>query len=125
MATLKMQVRAREGRVRQLENVVRALCSAYKVPLPPATTAGATAGEGGNGTATAAPDPVAMQNDGETNRNGGQLMEQEGEREEELVKNLFAGEDGGELDEDMVVDEDALDMDNGGGRARKEMWVHQ
>lgn len=35
MAALRMQVRARDGRVKQLEAVVRALCSAYAVPLPP------------------------------------------------------------------------------------------
>lgn len=39
MATLRMQVRARDGRVRQLEAVVRALCSAYAVPLPPSVIA--------------------------------------------------------------------------------------
>lgn len=34
MTTLREQVRARDGRVKQLEAVVRALCSAYAVPLP-------------------------------------------------------------------------------------------
>lgn len=35
MAELRMQIRDRDARVRQLEAVVRALCSAYSVPLPP------------------------------------------------------------------------------------------
>lgn len=35
MTSLRAQVRARDGRVKQLEAVVRALCSAYAVPLPP------------------------------------------------------------------------------------------
>lgn len=35
MAHLKQQLRLRDVRVHQLESVVRALCSAYAVPLPP------------------------------------------------------------------------------------------
>lgn len=34
MAALRSEVRERDGRVRQLEAVVRALCSTYAVPLP-------------------------------------------------------------------------------------------
>lgn len=122
MATLKMQVRAREGRVRQLENVVRALCSAYKVPLPPA--AATVAGECHKG-ATAA-GTAAVQTGTDKNRNGAGMGEQEGEREDELVKNLFRGPEGGDLEaQDMVVDDEVLDMEAPGDRPRPEMWVHQ
>lgn len=129
MATLKMQVRAREGRVRQLENVVRALCSAYKVPLPPAAGAGSVPqGECHNDMAAAA-GPAAGRVGGQTGteKNGNSAgMATEQEREDELVKNLFAGPDEGVVEEeDMVVDNEALGMDSGVERPRAEMWVHQ
>lgn len=45
MAELRMQIRDRDGRVRQLEAVVRALCSAYSVPLPPSVNPDSSSNE--------------------------------------------------------------------------------
>lgn len=39
MVTLRKVVRMRDGRVRQLESIIRALCQAYGVPIPASVTA--------------------------------------------------------------------------------------
>lgn len=46
MAHLRHQLRMRDVRVHQLESVVRALCSAYAVPLPPSVSERAPTSDG-------------------------------------------------------------------------------